>query len=564
MIFLVFNYLLFFNPMLYVFSEGFPENVRNKRSDIDLQGCLDNFNVHKDKIIRTQDSQNMGAKYLNEIDLGSREECLHLCCETDNCDVFVFEEKNSGSCYLFHCGPPEDFKCKFTHHVNYSSGVLSVNRHLPDLESQIKLTKHEQDLTKLRNADMDSAVLKPIVHEQKTTSTTTIATSSKEFVPLPKHDAMVTDRKCSRNQFECRSTGECIAIYNACDGIPQCADASDEAPELACPGSVTTAAPMAQLVERADGGLPVPVRYNPNFQPSLSNQPNPNQQEILLQPLTQREPVQLPAVSIPDADFLRPANDPRLVNPRLYEHQLQPYVAQMPQQPPWVPRQANQMAPQIPQYEDKNTRIFNHKENGYQVPDGHEISQAQYPDNVNGRQYNKMGSYYAENSYRQPLQQENWPSGEVAYGQTNPHQDIQYQGQDGKAPTYKSESRPIEPNIINENVNPKHVQEQLAHDLKHSKEHMEHDEPAVKIAKHVHRDRYPDVIAYKIDEAGDLEDGMAKTQRGAVLAVSLGLIITFIMAIMIGCRLKMVRRRIRKGGKLYAHDADYLVNGMYL
>ncbi|KAJ8909514.1 hypothetical protein NQ315_010827 [Exocentrus adspersus] len=92
----------------------------------------------------------MGAKYLNEIDLGSREECLRLCCETDNCDVFVFEEKNSGSCYLFHCGPPEDFKCKFTHHVNYSSAVLSINRHLPDLESQIKLTKHEQDLSKLR------------------------------------------------------------------------------------------------------------------------------------------------------------------------------------------------------------------------------------------------------------------------------------------------------------------------------------------------------------------------------------------------------------------------------
>lgn len=63
--------------------------------------------------------------------------------------VFLFLQ-NSGSCYLFHCGPPEDFKCKFTHHVNYTSAVLAVNRHLPDLESQIKLTKHEQDLTKLR------------------------------------------------------------------------------------------------------------------------------------------------------------------------------------------------------------------------------------------------------------------------------------------------------------------------------------------------------------------------------------------------------------------------------
>ncbi|CAH1984895.1 unnamed protein product [Acanthoscelides obtectus] len=137
-------------------------------TDIDLQTCIDNFNVHRDKIIRTQDSQNMGAKYLNEIDLGSREECLRLCCETDNCDVFVFEEK-------------------FTHHVNYSSAVLSINRHLPDLESQIKLTKHEQDLTKLRRLEPETDVLKTAVFNEKTTftvSTTTVA--PKEVMPLRK------------------------------------------------------------------------------------------------------------------------------------------------------------------------------------------------------------------------------------------------------------------------------------------------------------------------------------------------------------------------------------------
>lgn len=43
-----------------------------------------------------------------------------------------------------------------------------------------------------------------------------------------------------------------------------------------------------------------------------------------------------------------------------------------------------------------------------------------------------------------------------------------------------------------------------------------------------------------------------------------GLIITCIMAILIGCRLRVVKRRMRRGGKSYAHDADYLVNGMYL
>lgn len=44
-----------------------------------------------------------------------------------------------------------------------------------------------------------------------------------------------------------------------------------------------------------------------------------------------------------------------------------------------------------------------------------------------------------------------------------------------------------------------------------------------------------------------------------------GLCITGIMAVLVGCRLRVVRRRLRRGGKSpYAHDADYLVNGMYL
>lgn len=67
----------------------------SKRYDLDMQTCVDNFDIHKDKIIRTQDSRAMGAKYINEIDLSSREECLRLCCETSTCDVFVFEEKVS-------------------------------------------------------------------------------------------------------------------------------------------------------------------------------------------------------------------------------------------------------------------------------------------------------------------------------------------------------------------------------------------------------------------------------------------------------------------------------------
>lgn len=112
--------------------------------------------------------------------------------------------------------------------------------------------------------------------------------------------------------------------------------------------------------------------------------------------------------------------------------------------------------------------------------------------------------------------------------------------------------------------NPTHEQEKMAHELKHSKDTADHPKDLkIKIEKHKQSktEHYPDVVAYKMD--GSSEDGVPETASGAVLSLTLGLIITCIMALLIGCRLR-VRRRMRKGGKSYAHEADYLVNGMYL
>ncbi|XP_034241992.1 uncharacterized protein LOC117645736 [Thrips palmi] len=115
-----------------------------KRYDLDLQTCVENFDVQRDQIIRTQDSKRMGAVNLAVKDVLTREECLRLCCETDKCDVFVFEEKQSpGTCYMFHCGPPGDSRCKFTRHESYSTGILDTTRRILD--------QHEQDLNSLRS-----------------------------------------------------------------------------------------------------------------------------------------------------------------------------------------------------------------------------------------------------------------------------------------------------------------------------------------------------------------------------------------------------------------------------
>lgn len=44
-------------------------------------------------IIKTEESKKLGAKFLESADALTKVECLHLCCETENCDVFVYEEK---------------------------------------------------------------------------------------------------------------------------------------------------------------------------------------------------------------------------------------------------------------------------------------------------------------------------------------------------------------------------------------------------------------------------------------------------------------------------------------
>lgn len=55
-----------------------------------------------------------------------------------------------GSCYLFNCGPPEDFRCKFTAHSNFSSGVLALSRRLAELQDAEQRAHREHQLASLR------------------------------------------------------------------------------------------------------------------------------------------------------------------------------------------------------------------------------------------------------------------------------------------------------------------------------------------------------------------------------------------------------------------------------
>ncbi|XP_037606535.1 low-density lipoprotein receptor-related protein 11 [Sebastes umbrosus] len=53
-------------------------------------------------------------------------------------------------------------------------------------------------------------------------------------------------------------------------------------------------------------------------------------------------------------------------------------------------------------------------------------------------------------------------------------------------------------------------------------------------------------------------------ESGAILPLALGLIITAMLLLMIGCRLRLVRHKLKKTRPLTTEESDYLINGMYL
>jgi len=135
------------------------------------------FDVHKNTIIRTGESQAIGGKYLQGLELDTIEECERLCCETVSCDVYIFERKAGGYCYLFECGPPEDFRCKFTRHANYTSAVLNPQ---PKQTSELVSTPRPQlphipsNNVSQQEWELSNLKLKPEARDKPTVSTAAV------------------------------------------------------------------------------------------------------------------------------------------------------------------------------------------------------------------------------------------------------------------------------------------------------------------------------------------------------------------------------------------------------
>ncbi|TFK07961.1 protein quaking [Platysternon megacephalum] len=69
------------------------------------------------------------------------------------------------------------------------------------------------------------------------------------------------------------------------------------------------------------------------------------------------------------------------------------------------------------------------------------------------------------------------------------------------------------------------------------------------------------IVVSKSDQAAG-EHPVPET--GAVLPLALGLAITALLLLMVACRLRLVRQKLKKARPITSEESDYLINGMYL
>ncbi|RWS24020.1 hypothetical protein B4U80_09856, partial [Leptotrombidium deliense] len=513
---------------------------------------LDSFHIKINTIIRTQDSRNLGAKYLNETELRTNDECIQWCWQTVPCNLAVFEEKNQGSCYLFDCGPKEDFRCKFTSHNFYTSSVLKTSRFIPD---QNQFSKHENDLVKLRSSPTSSPRILVTGNIQKNST----ASTTRSLIPPPTHPSVSvrptpqSRSVCQHYQFRCRNSTECIAIYNVCDGIPQCPDGSDEAADLHCPESNYGTQSVANSQSKVDKSDVKPVTDNKQARVDVSNQLGPNAFQYPNGPDATEDNKIVKQQSSFGHKYSNFVPGSQQYNRNYFNNQYQNL---------W-----NQYYPQSNDgYTATNNRGFS-SENDYNAY-GREVQNAPFwgSDNQRNNYDFAIGnSPQALNNNYGPLPKHQ--STQIPWSQNYNYYNYQTKTDDTDTNFQKAyiaslrSSNQQENNSTQKTVDHAEVKDQKTvsnTDAKTTSKISEYSN----INKHVnHVANGPIIAVSRIHESHTVKN---RDTNSAVIALILGLCVTAMLVAIVGCRMKSIRRRIARRGRNLAHDADYLVNGMYL
>ncbi|KAL1447632.1 hypothetical protein MTO96_028442 [Rhipicephalus appendiculatus] len=615
-----------------------------------MRDALESFQVNENRIIRTEDSRRMGARYLNETELSSNRDCTLWCWETTSCNVAVFEEKGKGSCYLFDCGPPSHFLCLFTAHAFYTVSVLT----LPTRNTEAPVwpgSHHEQELTQLRQprplltSDAGAPPHNPPAATQAPKPTTSTSSPHQANVGQAENDQDESpdSHQCQHYQFRCQNSSECIAVYNVCDGIPQCVDGSDEAEDLKCPGakipeaSSATASPSTTtLPTTADHARPGSTAAVDTEQQDRAPPANPPQPSAVDDSPRHNSAVDMGGGRIPKPMLNGHNSFPPLPhNNRLrwgdessHSHARPEY--RDPYEEPFAPEQKyydyGQAYPESYRYwiNDADTQLYPMHELQQQKQ---QVSSVQdYPpsrwkmsrgplvpvdqsDSYGPQPYAPTLAPYSRRLHpgiggghsNRPVQglPQDMQGGKLAdqaAGQqqglaqeSQPDAQLEPQPQAQEQPKLKPHpvmpAKPVAP-AANEDdtfyqpvveVAPPPAPHQSS--SKHITEHLQ--KPQAKPAKAAagsevpHHNERP-VQYSRLHEVANMQVSFTQVEQGsrgvepesgsAVLALTLGLCITGLLLVLVGCRLRLARHRLaRRGGRSsLAHDADYLVNGMYL
>ncbi|OQV23164.1 hypothetical protein BV898_02898 [Hypsibius exemplaris] len=158
--------------------------------------CPESYSLKKGSVVQVSKSEKLGGRLINATTGLTPEDCLKRCCHTARCTVAAYEQQGRLACYLFDCGDIDDFRCEVVPYSDYEVAIMTVSRR--DLEDTTSRQPAAPVPPKKNMAQTFSQVAEP----HATT--------------------------CSRYEFQCRTSGDCIARYDRCNGAYECPDRSDE------------------------------------------------------------------------------------------------------------------------------------------------------------------------------------------------------------------------------------------------------------------------------------------------------------------------------------------------
>ncbi|KAJ8045837.1 Low-density lipoprotein receptor-related protein 11 [Holothuria leucospilota] len=203
--------------------------------NIDPTVCLDE--VKTGTIIRTEDSMNNKATFVDAVVSDSYAICAEKCCDygSAKCDTIVYIEGEKDSpppteenCYLFKCwfDGEQNMRCLFADHEGYISsttGGFDSPQITGDRESGEKIETTTRPYVRKTTTPPQSTTSLPKL--KPTSESVEAKVPIKSTTKFPERQ---DEQVCMVTQYRCPQSRECILKRLVCDDIVDCKDKSDE------------------------------------------------------------------------------------------------------------------------------------------------------------------------------------------------------------------------------------------------------------------------------------------------------------------------------------------------